>query len=342
MTPHIQPQIDPFPATRAVPPPPLPLAEAPPAPELDEHFRFVSQRIADAKVIPFLGAGANLCGRPADANWQADNYLPTGAELADYLAKDYPHLVGEGRDLSRISQYVDLFGGGEAVLFEKLRTLFAGEYAPNALHHLLAAVPKALRARGVAAPCQFIITTNYDDALERAFKLAGEPIDVVYYSASRGKGGFVHVPAEEADDETPRKRSFVAKSYRGFALGQRTVLLKIHGAVNRADELADSYVITEDHYIDYVARTNVYSLIPAALMAKMSSSHFLFLGYGMRDWNLRVILHHIWSQQPRTFTSWAIQKQPDPIDEKFWERHGVDIIDVPLERWVDGMRARLP
>ena len=49
-------------------------------------------------------------------------------------------------------------------------------------------------------------------------------------------------------------------------------------------------------------------------MARMRNSHFLFLGYGMRDWNLRVILHHIWSQQVRKMGSWAIERDPDPID----------------------------
>ena len=307
---------------------------APAADSLDAHYHFVSARISAGKVIPFLGAGANLCGRPEDSDWLKDNYLPTAAELADHLAKDYPHLASESRDLSRISQYVDLFGG-DAVLFEKLRQLFTGTYQPNALHHLLAAIPGALRARGNPTPCQFIITTNYDDALERAFDEAGEEVDVVYYATVRGQAGkFIHIRPDGKRVPVPRK-------YLDFAIGERTVILKIHGAVDRDDELADSYVITEDHYIDYVARTNVYNLIPAALMAKMSASHFLFLGYGMRDWNLRVILHHIWSQQTRTFASWAIQKHPDPVDEKFWERQHVELIDVPLEEWVEGLAASL-
>ena len=305
-----------------------------PPEELVEHYHLVGARLRAGKVIPFLGAGANMCGRPPETDWLAQHYLPTGTELAEYLASDYPYLAQEARDLSRISQYVDLFGG-DAVLFEKLRHLFAGEYEPNQLHHLLAAIPAAGRARGDPAPAQLIITTNYDDALERAFVAAGEEVDVVYYAALRDRPGrFIHIRADG-------KRVPVPKTYRGFALGERTVILKIHGAVDRDDELGDSYVITEDHYIDYVARTNVYNLIPAALMAKMSSSHFLFLGYGMRDWNLRVILHHIWSQQARTFASWAIQRQPDRIDEKFWERHNVDLVDVPLEDWVEGMRERL-
>jgi hypothetical protein len=306
-----------------------------PSGEHAQHLDFVSTRLLAGKVIPFLGAGANLCGRPPTADWLQEHYLPTGGELAEYLAADYPNLRGDSRDLSRISQYVDLFGGGEAVLFEKLRCLFAGEYKSNALHHLLAAIPAALRARGAENPCQLIITTNYDDALERAFAAAGEPIDVVYYSAARNQPGrFLHVRPDG-------KRTPVPKTYRGFALGERTVLLKIHGAVDREDELEDSYVITEDHYIDYVARTNVYNLIPAALMSRMGASHFLFLGYGMRDWNLRVILHHIWSQQTRTFASWAIQKNLDPVDAKFWERQNVELIDVPLEDWVEGLRAHL-
>jgi hypothetical protein len=303
--------------------------------DLEPHYHFVSARIAAGKVIPFLGAGANLCGRPVGADWLRDRYLPNAGELAQYLAEDYPYLdLRDARDLSRVSQYVDLFGG-DAVLFEKLRALFAGEYEPNALHRLLAALPEANRRQGSEHPCQLVITTNYDDALERAFVNAGEEIDVVYYAATRQQAGrFVHVRPDGT-------RVAVPKNYRGFDVGQRTVILKIHGAVDREEESGDSYVITEDHYIDYVARTNVYNLIPAALMAKMSASHFIFLGYGMRDWNLRVILHHIWSQQARRFASWAIQNSPNPIDEKFWERHGVEIIDVPLERWVEGIQGHL-
>jgi hypothetical protein len=124
-------------------------------------------------------------------------------------------------------------------------------------------------------------------------------------------------------------------------LERRSVLFKVHGAVDRADHESDSYVITEDHYIDYLARENVVRLIPTYLMARMRTSHFLFLGYGMRDWNLRVILRSIWAEQTRHFTSWAIQRAPDEIDRRFWERHQVEILDQPLEDWVDAMRARL-
>ena len=46
------------------------------------------------------------------------------------------------------------------------------------------------------------------------------------------------------------------------------------------------------------------------LTAKLRKSHFLFLGYGLRDWNLRVILHRIAGEQRLNYKSWAIQRHP--------------------------------
>jgi hypothetical protein len=94
--------------------------------------------------------------------------------------------------------------------------------------------------------------------------------------------------------------------YRALRPGERTVILKMHGAVDRTNPEAtwDSYVITEDHYIEYLARTDLANLVPVTLAAKLRRSHFLFLGYSMRDWNLRVILHRIWGEQKLKYKSW--------------------------------------
>ena len=59
----------------------------------------------------------------------------------------------------------------------------------------------------------------------------------------------------------------------------------------------DNYVITEDHYIDYLSRSPVESLVPIQILDKLRDSHCLFLGYTMRDWNLRVFLKRIWGGQ---------------------------------------------
>ena len=42
---------------------------------------------------------------------------------------------------------------------------------------------------------QIILTTNYDDVLERAFEQAGEPFDLLSYSSEEQRSGmFIHTP----------------------------------------------------------------------------------------------------------------------------------------------------
>jgi hypothetical protein len=302
--------------------------------ELDKHCTEVLTRMARGSVVPFLGAGVNRCGRPEGEAWNRDTYLPDGGELAEHFAELYSYPGSDRRNLGRVSQFVDL-ELREMALYTDLREIFTGAYQPTELHRFLAELPREMRERKQPAPFQLIVTTNYDDALEHAFRDAEQEFDLVCYSAAtdREPGEFVHV----LPDRTVR----VSQQYRKLLLEGRPVILKIHGAVDREDESRDSYVITEDNYIDYLARTNIDKLIPVSLMREMRTSHFLFLGYGMRDWNLRVILKHIWAEQRRRGVSWAVQHEADEIDRKFWSREGVEIVVTDLVEWVATMRRNL-
>jgi hypothetical protein len=72
-------------------------------------------------------------------------------------------------------------------------------------------------------------------------------------------------------------------------------------------------------------------------MRRIRESDLLFLGYSMRDWNLRVILRQIWAEQGLSTGGWSIQREPSEVDLRFWARQGIEILDVPLEEWVDAM-----
>jgi hypothetical protein len=125
-----------------------------------------------------------------------------------------------------------------------------------------------------------------------------------------------------------------------LSLEQRTVILKLHGQVDRAaDREWESFVVTEDDYIDYLARSDVAGAVPVGLAAKLRRSHFLFLGYTMADWNLRVILNRLWSDQPLSYRSWAVQPQAKPLEREFWRRRDVDVQELPLERYVETLAA---
>jgi hypothetical protein len=126
------------------------------------------------------------------------------------------------------------------------------------------------------------------------------------------------------------------------------VILKIHGGFPRnatapgerqsAPGELPGYVITEDHYIDYLTRTELSNLVPVRLVQHLSMCRFLFIGYGLRDWNLRVILHRISSATALSYTSWAIQKGPSALDRKFWSRRNIDILEIDIEEYLNGLR----
>lgn len=306
----------------------------------DRHYWRVAGLLGNAEVVPFLGAGANLCDRPIDIGWVPGAYLPSGRELARAIAERSHYPDDNESDLLRVSQYVDAILG-EGQLYRYLRTVLDADYPPTSLHRLLARLPALLRERGV--PQQLIVTTNYDDLIERAFKEQDEPVDIVWYEAKRGSahGRFLHrAPGSETVPiDRPNK-------YTALALFERTVILKLHGAFDRGDAKGDSYVITEDNYIDYLAGADVGGQIPISLRERMADSHFLFLGYSLRDWNLRVILQRIWGGQQLDLKSWAIQREPeDPtggeIEQTLWRDRGdVDLLYVPLNEYIAELEAR--
>jgi hypothetical protein len=337
--------------------------------KLDEHLTTVVAALANSEVVPFLGAGANLCGRPAGQAFELGKYLPSGSELANYLAEqsrfltykeedvECPHChqthkvqypLTDMHDLLRVAQYVTVLRGA-GPLYKQLHHIFDADYPPTALHSFLATLPSVLRdKRHPSYP--LIVTTNYDDVLEHAFWNAREPLDLVYYIAvGRDRGKFTHSlldPAAATDPSVwpPKVEPILISKpneYSDLSLKHRAAILKIHGAVARASAEQSSFVISEDHYIDYLTRTDISNLLPVKLAEKLRNSNFLFLGYSLRDWNLRVILHRIWGDQQLNYTSWAVQFHPQDLDERFWKRRDVEIIDADLEHYIEALSKRV-
>jgi hypothetical protein len=305
------------------------------------HFTQVALEILEGDVVPVLGAGANRCDRAQGETWAlGTKLLPDGGELSEAIAKRFGCDVPDRRDLVRVSQAAALTMG-DGALFQHLRKVFIGTYEPTSLHHFLAGLPAAMARRGVPVRPQLIVTTNYDDLLERAFDRIQQPYDVVYYLGQgeephhRNIGKFVHIAPGGERHVVHRPNKYVELTPE-----TRPVILKVHGAA-RENPHEDSWVITEDHYIDYLTRTNLSELIPVKLLERLLNSHFLFLGYAMKDWNLRVMLHRIWIEREHGYQSWAVQLNPDALDEKSWETKGVDIQAAPLHEYVQELQACL-
>lgn len=304
------------------------------------HYETVARHLANGTVVLVIGPGANA-GDRSDPWREGCGWLPDGDELAGHLSRRFA-LEPELHDLARVSQQIFLTEG-DVDLYRALReVLIKAESRPGPVHRFLAAAPAILRARGHDRH-PLIVTTNFDTALEQAFDAAHEPFDLVVFMATGDhKGRFLHVPWWDEGGGEPRPIS-VPNSYVDLPIDEeldleRTVIVKIHGGpvhdAPSAFQLRDNFVVTEDDYIGYLSRSPIESLIPLQILNKLRESHYLFLGYGMRNWSLRVFLRRLWSEQHLGAKSWAVQQTLDAVESEFWEKFDVERITAPLSAYV--------
>jgi SIR2-like domain len=325
--------------------------EAAPTAELERQCRRIAVSLLDGSVVPVLGAGANLCDRDHGLDWHPhqQEYLPNGRELAEHLARlfDYPVASGGAAGsvaaekpvlsnedgLPRVSQYVtDVRGAGS--LYENLHKIFNADYPPTEVHRLVAAL-------AAVRPPMLVLTTNYDDALERAYRAAGVPYRLITYVAEGRdgiRGHFVHSQWRPGTHDRPDEPKLIDRKKNKCAdllADGVPVIAKIHGTVRRGQGFHDdSYVITETDFVDYLTDSDVWNVLPAPVAAKLKESHLLFMGYGLRDWNLRVMLHRAWSQQLLKLESWAIRDDADAVDVTLWQHRMVTTLVVKLKPFV--------
>jgi len=284
------------------------------APVAEDHFEQVLGALFEGRLVAVLGAEIG--------------------DLTARLARRFNYGESNGYGLPRVAQYVAVMKGS-GPLYDELHALLDADATPTSIHRFFAALPPLLRERGL--PHQLLVTTSYDLALESAFLEAGEEFDVVsYMAAGPSRGKFCHVRPDGTGHVVDLPNTYATE----LSLDDRTVILKLHGQVDRGpDRQWESFVVTEDDYIDYLSNSDVAAAVPVGLAAKLRRSHFLFLGYTMGDWNLRVILNRLWSDHPLSYRSWAVQPEAKPLEREFWRRRDVDVQETPLERYVELLAA---
>lgn len=307
-------------------------------------YGVISNLLKKRRVVPFLGAGASMIGRPAGVAWDgnAPAFLPSGLELSHLLADEaeFPSSDEHDRgDLARVASYFANVAG-RPILRERLReVLLAGAYRGGELHRFLAGE--------VPAPL-VIVVTNYDTLLEQAFQAAGRAYDLVIYPADRRDIANAVLWWKHGDKE-PKP---VSPNELDIDLKRTTVIFKMHGTVHgtaatQSDEW-DNFVITEEDYVEFLSRLTFNTAIPSIFYPYFRERSFLFLGYGLRDWNLRVLLKNLSKHlagdrrvEGDELRSWAIQRSPSPLEERLWQRNHVEIFDCDLDELVNQLRPRM-
>ena len=327
----------------------------------------IALQLKEGTVVPFLGAGASYCARVARGVWTPGSpFPPSGKELADYLAGlssfpgTYPH---DWSDLSQIASFYSLRLGRKD-LNHRLRDIFlppemksfdasaviakgaeAGVTAdavpepPLTPHRVLAKVKEPM----------LIVTTNYDMLMEQALLEAGRTdFDIVVPSTNRSAANAMLVQKGFGANPLFPKNDMEFRDM--IDPSKRTVIFKMHGSVF-PDPKFDSFVITEDDYVSFLARMTATSrIIPPILEDHFRGRSFLFLGYGLRDWNLRLLLQNLRAVLPAQPAPdhddeqpehWAIQYFPTQSDIALWQRRRVNIFHRDLHDFVETLAKKL-
>jgi hypothetical protein len=276
-------------------------------PALSELLNWVKK----GECILFLGAGVHA--PPPDESpyvYPEEHRPPLGKELAVKLAQacDFEKVLPNesSLDLQRVSlclETTESLGRSKLVhcLTEHLRT---GKKPSPALAIL------------AALPFKIFVTTNYDLLFESALRKCDKDPTVIVYSKHSDK------PTQDME---------------GDPTEERPLLFKMHGDLDQRD----SIVITDEDYITFIQRMSdkeALHPVPQTVRFRMKKWPTLFVGYSLRDYNLRLIFRTLrWRVDPANFPpSFSIDKNPDPLLLHVWqyERHFVTFVTQDLWTFV--------
>jgi hypothetical protein len=310
------------------------------APRPDEaHYEMIARQAGN--LVIFLGAGANAESR--EGPWmEGSRALPDDLDLARHIAAKVKR-DGAPPDLAEVAQYASAMYGEEE-MFRWIREILRVDSEPSQIHGRLARLPARLAELGLPKRHQMIVTSNYDDALDKAFRAAGQPFDVAVYMApgTDEEGRFVHLRWDATEAlAIPKPNDYFDFPITEDGELQRTVIVRINGAVddNRTGyRWRDNYVITEDHYIDYFGGHCAEEVVPTQILAKLRRANHLFLAYPMADWRLRVFLQRIsQGQRLKRAKYWAVERDPDRLELELWRQAGVSLYGSRVTDYLQGL-----
>lgn len=195
-----------------------------------EHFRTIRKAIENNKLAIFVGSAISY-----------DSNLPSWADLVDLMksALEAPRT----NDYLKIAEHYYL-QYGRNTYYSKISEFFPEGSQPNELHELLLKLKP-----------QHIVTTNWDDLLEKSIINAG----VLYFK--------------------------VASDHDLASSPSSQLLIKMHGDLSHRN-----IVFKESDYLSY---TDKFPLIENFIKSLFSTHVVLFVGYSISDHNLNQILSWI-------------------------------------------------
>lgn len=237
-------------------------------------------------------------------------------------------------NLAKVAQFYQNTVFDRPALYEYLHRRLEAEQAktpPSSVARMLASIPN------LSVPL-FIITTNYDTFIERAFSEVNKPLCVITQNMRDPEVGTSTINLVYPDGKARQENSSEFQWNDPVFPPGTAFLFKMHGSVQQATPVgADDIIITEDDYVDFMVNSGgnlSSSFPPSSLTAAYKKRRFLFLGYSLQDWNFRAFLRMLAIRNAlsgrESKRHYAVQLQPERIEVELWKQRNVNVYDGDL------------
>jgi hypothetical protein len=154
-------------------------------------------------------------------------------------------------------------------------------------------------------PLPIYLTTGYHDFIETALKRAGKAPRT---EICRWHKGLESIPSVFEGDYLPSK--------------DEPLVYHLHGS----DTYPDSLVLTENDYLEFLVAIaqemgRGTDPIPKRVRQAMADSSLILLGYGLQNWDFRVLFWGLIKPRPLQHASVAIQLVPGEEEKRYLQEY---------------------
>jgi hypothetical protein len=229
-----------------------------------------------------------------------------------------------------VAQYIADRKGREN-LYAEIRKLFARTHlVPRETHELFAAWKSFKTPTGAPVPFPTVITTNHDDVLESRLAAAGLPYHLLSYQADGPHRGLFYHRSEDNGLRVIERPRNIRELSNAF------VIVKLNGGFDRQRRIPESYATTRLDYWYLAAR--IPDVLPAAIQKTLSENPLLFLGHGLAAQDIEALVRFAHKGHPGP-RSWAVVLKKTSLE--YWHQCGVEILNYPVDVYVNQLRKRL-
>lgn len=243
----------------------------------NQHIQNIIKANDDNRLAIFVGAGISKYSETSKIR------IPLWSDLIKKIQQDLDE--HHEQDYLKLAQlyYLEF---GEFSYYQMLKEFFSSNLEPSEIHKLIFQIKP-----------QYVITTNWDDILEKTVSEYNSFYDLV-------------VSDEDLVKSTMQKK-----------------LIKMHG-----DFKHHNIVFKEDDYLNY---SHNFPLTENFIRSILSTHTVLFIGYSYNDYNLKQITKWIQSFSKVKPPAYLVEFKYNESRAKYLENHGITLLSINSNNGID-------